>query len=305
MQVKNKLFPYPVLNRDTINSAYFNKSFNLLYDTEITKDALILKNIRFETNSGYLLKLYEQGKIGVVCIVECSYTVIRRFYPIGNTKGQNITLLNNDFNGKVELSMFAYAKEDIILNSDELLDDYNGINFIIDKYDILAVNDGFTYKVSHLENEGNLVKSIFCITIDDDLNCGDSYTVEYDNQAKINIYLPRAQYEQYNIVFNADVFKEVFFNMLLVPVLTEAFTVIKKHLEDDEQDIDDICRKFTWFYSVKNGYKKIFNKELTKEIFLDVNPIVLAQDILGKPFGMALTNIIEVINDNKGDDTNE
>ena len=305
MQVKNKLFPYPVLNRDTINSAYFNKSFNLLYDVERTNDAIILNNIRFETNSDYLLKLYEQGKIGVVCIVECSYTVVRRFYSIGYTKGKTVTLLNSDFNGKVELSMFAYAKENMILNSDELLDDYSGINFIIDKYDILAVNDGFTYKVSHFENEGNLVKSIFCITIDDDLSSGDSYIVEYDNQSKINIYLPRSQYEQYNIVFNADAFKEVFFNMLLVPVLTEAFTVIRKQLEDDEQDIDDICRKYTWFYSVKNGYKKIFDKELIKESFLDINPVVLAQDILGKPFGTALTNIIEVINGNKGDETNE
>lgn len=36
MQVKNKLFPYPILNRDTINSSYFNKSFNLVYDYERT-----------------------------------------------------------------------------------------------------------------------------------------------------------------------------------------------------------------------------------------------------------------------------
>lgn len=305
MQVKNKLFPYPILNRDTINSSYFNKSFNLVYDYERTKEGINLNNIRFETNSEYLTELYKQGKIGIVCIVECSQTVLRKYYPISNLSGQSIKICSDDFNGKVELSMFAYAKEDLVLNSNELLEDYSGIDFAIDKYDILAVNDGFTFKFSHLENEGNMVKSIFCITIDDNLGNNDPYSVTYDAGSKINIYLSREQHEKYSIIFSTDIFKEVFFNMLLIPVLTEAFTMIKKSLEDEEQDIDDICRKYTWFYSVKNGYKKLFDKELTKDIYLEYMPVALAQEILGKPLGTALTNIIEVINENKGDDTNE
>lgn len=305
MQVKNKLFPYPILNRHAINSAYFNKSFDLVYECEKTTNGINLNNIRFETNSDYLLNLFQQGKIGVVCIIECSYTVFRRSYPISNAKGKTIVIRNDDFNGKVEISMFAYAKENIILNSDELLEDYRGIDFVIDKYDLLAVNDGYTVQIVHMENEANLVKSIFCITIDDNLESNNSYSVTYDSGPKINIYLPREQYEKYNIIFNTDVFKEVFFNMLLVPVLTEAFTTIRKSLEDEPQDIDDICRKYTWFYSVMNGFKKLSNKDLTKDLFLEFAPTVLAQEILGKPFGTALSNIVSVINENKGDDNNE
>ena len=266
---------------------------------------MIFNNVRFETDSKYLLGLYNQGKIDVVLILECSYTVFRKFIPISSQKGKTIKISNNDLNGNVEMSMFAYAKEDITLNSDEFLDDYCGIDFFIDKYDILAVNDGFTFQVSHLDQDNNMVKSIFSITIDDNLKSDDPYSVSYDSGTKINIYLPREQYEKYNIIFNTDIFKEVFFNMLLVPVLTEAFAVIKKSFENDEQDTDDICRKYPWFYSVKNGYKKIYNRDLTKELYMEYMPIALAQEILGSPLGTALTNIINVINDNKGDDTNE
>ena len=303
MQVKNKLYPYPVLNQNPINSTFFNRNFKLCFEGEKAKDQVLLKNIHFETNSDYIAELYRNGAIDVVCIVECSHSVFRKCYPITDVPGKPLRLKTSDFNGKVEISLFAYAKKDFSISSEEFLDDYQGVSFPIDKYDILAVDDGVTVKFDHLESEENLAKSIFSITVDEDLNPDDAYNAFYDGR-KISIFLSRAQYENYNIVYNSPNFKEVFFNMLLVPVLTEAFTTIKRLLEDDFV-FDDICGKYSWFASVKNGYRNLFNQELTKEIFLDQSPVSLAQELLGKPLAPSLVNIIEVIRGNKEENGDE
>lgn len=304
MQVKNKLYPYPVLNDNLINSTFFNKCFQLCFDSEKTKEELKLNNIHFETNSKYIMDLYDAGLIGVVCIVECSYTVFRKCYPLTNSLGRAIVLKSDDFNGKVEISMFAYAKKDFSISSDEFLDDYKGITFQIDKYDVLAVNDGVTVKFDHLDTDDNVVRSIFNIVVDENLKPSDAYYAFYEGK-KIIIYLPREQYENYSIVFNSTNFKEVFFNMLLVPVLAEIFSTIKRSLSDEDYDLDDVCGDYAWFYSVKNGYKKTFSTELTKESFLDIPSVTLAQELLGKPFGPSLVNIIEVIRENKEENANE
>lgn len=304
MQVKNKLYPYPILNHNMINSTFFNKDFKLCFESDKTKEELRLNNIHFETDSQYLLDLYLAGYIGVVCIIECSQTVFRKCYPLNNLTGKAIVLKNNDFNGRVEISMFAYAKKEFSMKSDEFLEDYQGIVFSIDKYDILAVDDGFVIKFNHLENDNNVARSIFSIVIDESLKPDDAYYSSY-NGKKITIYLPREQYENYNIVFNSPNFKEVFFNMLLVPVLADIFSTIKKDLQEENYDIDDICDDYTWFYSIKKGYKNIFATELTKEIFQEISPVTLAQELLGKPFGKSLENLIEVIKENKEESTNE
>ena len=307
MQVRSKLFPYPVLNHNIINSSYFNKIFELSFERVDSKNGILLRNIKFKTDSNYILVLFRNGLIGVKCVIECSYTVFRRTYELSTEDGNNILLDKNDFDGKVEISSFAYAKEDFILFSDEFSDEYKGMEFEIDKYDLIAINDGFIAKFEHLETEENVAKSIFNITFDNNIEEDGMYEVKYEGGKKINIYLSRNEYQNYKVVYNSDGFKEVFFSMLLVPVLTEAFTTIKKLTElDTFSDIEDICTQYGWFYSIKYRYNQLKSHELTKDDILEWSPIQIAQEILGKPFAISLCNILDVVKNNKeGDSDNE
>lgn len=284
-----------------------DKSFDLVFEEEQNSGGIKLKNVKFVTNSNYILQLYEKGLIQVVCIVECSYTVFRKCYVISNKDGTDITLSNDDFDGRVEISAFAYAKDQINMVSSEFSDDYQGLTFAIEKYDIIAINDGVTTKFNHLETEENVAKSIFNITIDDNLNEDkeDLYDVSYESGNKITIYLSREEYTNYKVIFNSPDFKEVFFNMLLVPVLAEALTVIKKEIEnEDSKTIDDICAEYGWFYSVRKGYKKIYSKEMTVDDVANpsLSSVKLAQEILGKPLGTSLKKILDVVRNNKSED---
>lgn len=302
MQLKNRLFPYPILNNNEILSTYLGKCFDLKYALIENETAVLLEGVKFCTNSEYIKSLYENGIIEVVCVIECSQSVSRRCEVVSE-QGKTIELAKSDYNGKIEISMFAYAKKDFEMKADEFQSDYRELSFKIDKYDIVAANDGIVFKINHLDMEDNAAKSIFSITVDESLDDEAGYTVSYYGK-KIEIYMSRKQFEKYNIVYASQDFKEVFFNMLLVPVLTEALTSIKGELES-QADLDDICDKYTWFYSVKRGYKKQYNKELTKSEYLDMSPIVLAQQLLGNPLGYALTNIVKTINEGKESEEDE
>lgn len=91
MQVKNRLFPYPVINHNKILSNFGTSDFQLLYDGEETEKAYLMKNARFYTESKLINQLFDEGKIIISCIVECSYTVYRKRFEL-TREGKTISL---------------------------------------------------------------------------------------------------------------------------------------------------------------------------------------------------------------------
>ena len=294
MQVKNRIFPYPVLNNNAFISNYKDIIFELHYDEYNDNEYYILKNIRFSTNSDFLLKLYKEKKIKVVCILECSYTVYRKAIYIGNEIGQDIKIAKNDVSDKIFISMYAFTTEDIVYASKEFDEDYADINFEIEKYDIIAANDGYYYSIIHEENEDNLSQSIFSIIIDRDLKDG-TYLSEYDSTKKIVISLSEEDYNNYKLIHSVPIYNEVFFNMLLVPTLTEALTKCSEILINDSSidEIEDLTNNYLWFRSIMKGYNKLTGEILTKEKFLEKTPIYWAQILLGKPLSISLNRLVD------------
>ena len=293
MQIRNRLFPYPILNHNPEYSNYPGKDFVLVYDEEETDSEYILKNIHYETNSNYIQNLVNEDKIGVVCIVECSYTVFRKRYIIGNIFGEDLTLKKSDFSERVNISMFAYAKESIEMDSPEFETDYSGLKYSIDKNSILAANDGYYVYFKHEADEDNLAQSIFNINADHNLK-DEVYRVEFEYKNRINIWLTDDGYKNYKMIYSFASYKEVFFSLLLIPSLGEALAKLKEIInENPEKDLDDLGNDHPWFRAVMNGYSRLYGVEMTAEIFKKQSPIYLAQLLLGKPFETALHKLIE------------
>lgn len=292
MQIKNKIFPYPVINHNKNNSCFNDYDFLIYYETSETQNAYILNNCRFNTDCALLNSLYEQGKISVALIIECSDTMYRKKIDI-EKNGKKIELNKIDFTEKVDISMFAYAKENFILTADEIDEDYRGIPFEIDKYDIIGINDGFNIRFIHNEKEDNYVQSIFSIITAPDLENG-LYLVDYCNDKKIVISLSKDDYDNYHLIYNNPSYKEVFFNMIIIPVLIGGLYYCKN---SSLSDIDEIGNQFNWFRSVCAAYKNLKGEELTIESFNELNIVKFAQEIIGKPFGQALKSLLNVAND--------
>ena len=304
MQVKNRLFPYPVINHNLILSNFGACDFQLLYEGEETDRAYILKNARFFTESKLINQLYDEGKIVVTCIVECSYTVYRKKSYL-TREGKDIELPKVDFTERVDISMFATAIEDFTLASDEFDEDYTGIDFEIEKYDIIGANDGFNIRFKHEESEENLAASIFSIIISHDFEDG-AYTVECNTGKKIVVTMSEKDYLNYKVIYTVPTFKEVFFNMLLVPALIEGLTQCRIFLkEDSSRDLEDVGNQYLWFRSIISSYKRLKGIDLTIDEFKTVSLSYFAQELLGKPLGSSLAKLVELTKGTTGGDDSE
>ena len=293
MQIRNRLFPYPVLNHNADFSNYVGLDFRLIYDEKESDSDYTMENVHFETDSSYLNQKIDEGLIGVACIIECSYTVYRKGFELYKEKGHSITLNKNDFSEKVIISMYAYAKKDFTLSSEEFDEDYRDISFYIEKNDILAANDGYSIFFKHEEEEDNFAHSIFNI-IADHQHTESTYTTDYESSKKINIYLSDEEYKNYRIIYSVPSYKEVFFTMFLVNVLSEALAKCIETLNSsDNMDLEDLGNRFLWFRSIQNGYVKLTGNELNLDDFKKTSPSELAQQLLGKPLGPALKQLIE------------
>jgi len=294
MQVRNKIFPYPVINNNKIYSNFKNLSFELIYEPEENDYAYVLKNAKFQTESETIKKLFNEGKLGIVVVVECSDTVYRKAFEVSE-EPKNLILSKNDFTEKVDVSMFAYAKEDFKYSSTELEEDYLDTDFDIEKYDILGAYDGFNVRFKHDEAEDNLVQSIFSINVNHDLEDGE-YIVECDVGRKISITLSENDYKNYKVIYTVPVYKEVFFNMLLVPALIEGLSLCKSMLEDTSKDLEDVGNHYMWFRAIQSAYKKLEGSELTLDGFKGMSPAQLGQKLLGKPLGESLKKLVSETN---------
>ena len=249
MQVKGRIFPYPVLNNNPVFSGFKTEGFNLNYEAMEDESSYTLKGLTFQTESKIINELFKEEKIGICLIVECSFTVYRKKFELKD-KPKDIIRKKVDFSEKVCISLFAYAKEDFLLKSDEFDEDYQGIDFPIEKYDILAAYDGFTVTFRHDESSDNVVKSIFSIIVNHEVKDGP-YTIDCDtNPRKIIVTLSEKDFKNYQIVYTAPNYREVFFCMLLVPALQDALNNCLNLIKCDGKDIDDICDQYLWCRSI-------------------------------------------------------
>lgn len=300
MQIAKKIFPYPIINRESQYSTYNNSSFSLELEEIDSEKIFFLKKVRYSTNSQLLRKLIEDKKVEVALIIECSETIYRKTVIL-NEEGIDIPLNKSDFSGKVVYSMYAFAAQDIILEtSDEFLDDYQGINYDLEKYSIVAADDGRTIYMNHEEAEENVVKSIFSVIPSLDNN-DDLFNVDYENGKKITISLSEKDFNNYNEMFNIDTYKELFFSVLLIPSLTEALSRCQMLVINEDCELDDIEQAYKWFKSIMMAYERQIGKEFTIEDFKEISPVVLAQQLLGKPLTQSLKTILSSTR-NVGDD---
>ena len=294
MQVKDKIFPYPVLNNNPVFSGFKSEGFSLDYEPVEDELNFILKQLTFSSESKTINNLFKEGRIGICLIVECSNTIYRKKFEL-TYKPKDIILKKVDFVGKVCISLFAYAKMDFQLVSEEFDDDYKGIDFQIEKYDILAAYDGFTISFRHDENSDNVVKSIFSIIVNHDIKDGP-YSIDCDtNPRKIIITLSEKDFKNYQIVYTTPAYREVFFCMLLVPALQDALNNCLNLIKQDHKEIDDICDQYLWFRSIMTTYKRLEGKELTMEELKNTSASLLAQKLLGNPLEVSMERLVNTL----------
>ncbi len=280
MHIGNRSFPYPVLNRNEALSDYAAKStFKLEFDVDengapiVKNGEVIFKNLHFTLTDSTLIELLEQGKLRGAFIVECSASVYRSRFDISTTP-YDLQVSAHEINGNVVASCYLYATEDIIdFHSMGFIEEYAGYSFDIDKFDILAVDDGFKFKIELDPTEDDKVASIFTVVKKED--SGDIMSYVY-NDKKIIIYLPSAYYDCYDNIKTKRECNNIAFAMLAIPVLSGCLDDISARYES----MEEILESYSWFNAVCISYKRKTGNKLTFEDFDNMNKLELAQMVM-------------------------
>ena len=272
MRVGRKLFPYPVINNSEKVSSFKNASFSLVYEDASDEENLILKNTHLVIDDMNLINLISTGKVKGALIIECSSTIFREKKEI-DLENRDIIIPLSYLNDKVYISSFLYATENINgYKSENFLDDYEDYSFNIEKYDILAADDGFFKTIEYDQEEDQKNDSIFSVIKTKKI---DTMLVDI-SQKKIIIKLPESEHGLYTNLRYNKTYQPLFFSMMAIPALSNVLQKFK----DQDMDIEDIADDYYWFNAILVSYEKIYGKKLTNEIFNETETLTLAQKLL-------------------------
>lgn len=272
MRVGRKLFPYPVINNSEKVSSFKNASFSLVYEDASDEENLILKNTHLVIDDMNLINLISTGKVKGALIIECSSTIFREKKEI-DLENRDIIIPLSDLNDKVYISSFLYATEDINgYKSENFLDDYEDYSFNVEKYDILAADDGFFKTIEYDQEEEQKNDSIFSVIKTKKI---DTMLVDI-SQKKIIIKLPESEHGLYTNLRYNKTYQPLFFSMMAIPALSNVLQKFK----DQDMDIEDIADDYYWFNAILVSYEKIYGKKLTNEVFKETETLTLAQKLL-------------------------
>lgn len=290
MRIGKKLFPYPTINNSKNTSCFQNSNFALIYDDADDENNLVLKNAHIELDNQALIELFEQGKIDATVIVECSSTIFRKSFNISRIPRDIIIPITN-LRDQVVISCFVYATEDFSYISDDFLEDYQGYTFNIEKYDILAIDDGFTTRIEYDESKDKKVSSIFSI-IKDEFISNNVMKIE-PTVKKIVIHLPEEQFGCYENMKNNDNYQEIFFSILTIPALISCLQNIQDQMLYNEVTFDDIHLDYSWFGSIEYAYKNLFDEELDENKFKKLNVAELSQQLMNYASVTAISDLFK------------
>lgn len=280
MHIGNRIFPYPVLNRnqelsDYIASAHFCVVFDLNESGApiIVNGNVCFKNLHYVVDDISLIHYIEAGLIKGAFIVECSASVYRQKFDITNIP-QDLFVPAKEINGNVVVSCYLYAAQDITrFRSDSFFPEYADFSFDIDKFDIVAVDDGFKFKIELDPLEDDKVASIFIIVKQE---CDkEIMTCEY-NEKRIIINLPTSFYQSYDNIKMRKICNNISFAIIAIPALANCL----EDLSSKYSSIEDILEDITWFRSICSGYKKVTGNDLTNDDFKTMNKLELSQIVL-------------------------
>lgn len=287
MEIKNRLFPYPVLCVE--NDDYENCSFDI--NTKVKEDIndIVLDfDIRLENNKE-LQWLIRDGYAQFVIHIECSSTAFRTMVTSVSTK-KTVRIPKSRVNNAISLLGMIIAEKDIVgFKSNLLNEDYDEeINF--NRGAILAYRN--LPKVYVTKNYEELAgdNSFFTVIKRTDIEEAESLPVVYDiTDAKIKILVSEKTYDEY-IKYHANLTMQPLLNTLLVmPAIA--------HMVDELRNCGDIERfkPLYWFQKISKSCK-LQGKDFVNDIIdSDLPCVEVAQAMLQMPIERAFECLSRVI----------
>ena len=279
MEIRNRLFPYPVLCNETDD--YQNDVFEAetkveerIHDIHVT--------VKFKLNNIAILDMIRKGMAEYALHVECPTTYYRKMFKTDISE-LSFAIPKEKVNGDIAVLAVVVAKRRIAsFISESLNEDYDGETISFDKAAIMAYKNLPKIQVfkNYEELAGN--ESLFTVVkigLPDD---EEIHPLAFElNDERIKIMVDARTYASY---IHYQQKTSVAMSMLVFPAVV--------YMLDELRDSPDSFGDRMWYVKMKQFYRAQ-GVDFIHDIVLGKNIIEAAQEMLKSPIGKAYCELTE------------
>lgn len=293
MEIKYKLYPYPVL------SSYSDDYKDGRFDTQVSveRDGFNLKIIyETELTSKGLLKQIADKNAKYVYHMECAQTGFRKVL-VTDKESENFGISNKEVSGKLQICPFVVAVNDIAsYNTPEFHDDYSGVFFDIEAGCVMAVGTMVTVDISKDTDDLANTPSIFSIIRNPDAECKEML-VDMSGR-KIVIKLPLDTYYKYKNLSIIPQCQSLLNSLAVVPALIYVLGELKRMPISDRMENQDSL----WYRTLRKVLQKQFGCDIENPEFDSQNTMELAQKLINSPISEGYSVLTDSFGNDGGDE---
>lgn len=271
MELKNRIFPYPIYNSIDEENDYSSQPFEVSVNMEKDiKSGLLKLRTSWKVHEKSLEYEILEGRIAFALHIECPSTT---FYLLKKTTEREFSLEIKliDLNQSVQVvSMLIATKPIENFSSSNLEGLFKNQTFFFEEGNILGIGDSYKIIIKKDEDKIKQIKSLFEINFHSEDNKKISYIIATDS-SKIHILIPRKDYEYYDSASQNPSLKSTLDSLFIVPVLHDLISRIKL------EEVIDYGE--TWVDSIIKAYQRVSSTEITDENRRDIDPLVASQAI--------------------------
>ncbi len=290
MEIKNKLYPYPVL-ADFSHEYKETSSFEVKADLKPDGYRMVVSFTAVLINGG-LKNLVNEGKAEIILHLECGQTGFRHLLKF-DRNGSDIswTIPNELVSGMVQICPFIMTACDIAgYSNSEFEDDLSGMAFDLPAGSILAAGKQINVQVTKRADDLRDVKSIFNIAMNGDEK-QQYMQVDCERGDCILVLLPAKDWQKFGRLESSGRLTGVFSAMIAVPALTY---VLERLRRSGAQERIDMSEKPTiWFNCISRTLLETFKIDITDKDFDNRDDMFeLAQKMINGPLDKALDELM-------------
>lgn len=287
MEIRNRLFPYPVLCEDTDD--YVEGEFHV--EAKLVEQGLndILVQFDMHLDNSGLQSLINTGKAEFVIHMECSNTAFRTVIRTSSNTEQ-YRIMNSRVNGDINLLGMVVSKTTIGHYSNPALnEDYEDITLNIQPASILAYENMDPIHIAKNYEELAEKDSIFSVVkqMRMDQNEHNSIRFKLDTD-KIKIMVDDDLYGSYITYKGNTAMQPLMTSILVMPALTFMMEILRT------EGVEDYASSY-WFIKMEKYYKLHGKNFVDDVIYGDDMISEVVQEMLQLPVGKTLLNIPEML----------
>ena len=285
MEIKNRLFPYPVLCVE--NDDYLDCSFDVVVKMSEEINEIIL-DFEIQIDNEEMIWLIREGFAEYVIHIECSNTAYRTIVRMTGNK-QQYRIKKSRVNNEIALlGMIVALKKITNFKSRHLNEDYGDEHIYFDKAYILAYRNLPRIYVAKDYEELAGEDPLFTIVKRFNQNNEEELPVTYElGENKIRIKVDGDTYDNYIKFHQNNNMNPLVVSILILPAMAYMIEVLRT--SDSEG-----YRSMYWYQKIKK-FCKIQGKDFEGDMIeCDKMSVEIAQELLNHPIGRAFQSLSDI-----------